>query len=129
MVVGFEFNPADFDSYSQNRLVSDNDNPDYPMSEDDPNSNPRAYQLLVQQSACNRAFFRTENGYMGLGPRILQPQDQIWVLLGSRVPMVLKPKHDFYQVVGACYVDGYINGEAIQGLKSGTFVEQAVVLC
>jgi hypothetical protein len=129
MVVGFEFNPADFDSYTQNLLVSDNDDPGCPASEDDSNSNPRAYQLLVQQSACNRAFFWTENGYMGLGPRILQPQDQIWVVLGSRLPVALRPKDDFYQVVGACYVHGYMNGEAIQGLKSGTFVEQDVILC
>jgi hypothetical protein len=129
MVVGFDFNLSDFDTYSKTLLNTSSNHFECCMGEEDADSDPRAYQLLVQQCSNNRVFFETENGYIGLGPLILEPNDQIWILLGGRIPMVLRPTGNMYQVVRACYVHGYMNGEAIQGLEAGSFLEQEVLLC
>jgi hypothetical protein len=41
--------------------------------------------------------------------------DIICVLAGGRVPYVLRPCDDgFYRLVGECYVDGAMHGEALK---------------
>lgn len=46
----------------------------------------------VRQAACfNRRFFVTAQGHFGLGPADLQVGDEIHVLIGSQVPMALRP--------------------------------------
>lgn len=80
-----------------------------------------------------RSFITTEEGYIGLAPQDTQPGDVVSVILGCRMPMLLRPVVDAaaaslpqsqgteqesptrWQVVGACYVLGLMNGEAIYG--------------
>jgi hypothetical protein len=54
----------------------------------------------------------TKNGYLGLVPRKTQPGDKIILLSGGQLPFVLRPFEGHYKIVGGCYVNGIIKGEA-----------------
>lgn len=45
------------------------------------------YQLRVRQFCQDRCFFVTMKGYMGLGPKGMEPGDMLAVLAGSSTPM------------------------------------------
>lgn len=61
-------------------------------------------------------MFRTTNHYLGLGPVSSARGDEVWVLLGVNVLMVLRRlDHGRYQVIGEAYVHDIMHGEAIRG--------------
>ena len=63
-----------------------------------------------------RLVVETREGYIGLVPEMAQLGDQVCVLLGCDLPMLLRPTSESeYQVVGSCYVDGLMFGEALLG--------------
>ena len=63
-----------------------------------------------------RSFVQTREGYIGLAPPNAQPGDQVCILLGSGIPMLLRPTlNSQHQVIGSCYVHGLTNGEAFLG--------------
>ena len=63
-----------------------------------------------------RSFIKTREGHIGLAPQHAQSGDQICILLGCDLPMLLRPTSESqYQVVGPCYVHGLMNGEAFLG--------------
>ncbi|KAE8152350.1 hypothetical protein BDV25DRAFT_137923 [Aspergillus avenaceus] len=37
-----------------------------------------------------RCLFRTERGYLGLGPETIEPGDEVWLVAGSRTPFILR---------------------------------------
>lgn len=93
----------------------------------------------LNTSAAGRKMFITEQGRIGLGPKWMQPRDEVWILSGGSVPFVLRPlplqnteDHDMEQpnaqkyhvVVGDCYVQGIMFGEAV----SATALDQYVFL-
>jgi hypothetical protein len=64
--------------------------------------------------ACHgRKLFSVDAGYLGLGPKFLEPGDVIYILHGGSVPYVLRPagRHR-YRLVGECYIEGLMEGEA-----------------
>lgn len=70
----------------------------------------------VDTMTLGRAFFRTRNGYIGLGPSSIKSGDQACVVLGCRSPLILRPNDDrSYIVVGECYIDGFMDGKALLG--------------
>jgi hypothetical protein len=74
------------------------------------------YFSMVGRHLIGRILFKTYEGCIGLAPRAAQPNDQICVLLGCRVPLILRPRTSGqYQVVGECYIHGSMNGEALHG--------------
>jgi hypothetical protein len=65
-----------------------------------------------------RAFFTTVDGYIGLCPADARYDDYICVILGSVVPLVLRPLPDRngqYHLVGECYVPGLMFAEGLLG--------------
>lgn len=91
----------------------------------------------VNISATGRRIFVTEQGRIGLGPKWMEEGDEVWVLFGSSVPFILRPlpngrstKHEHevdptrnnHIVVGDCYVDGIMFGEAVQETTAGQTV-------
>jgi hypothetical protein len=64
--------------------------------------------------ATNFAFIMTASGYMGLAPRWTQVGDQICVLPGCRVPVILRYAEGCYSLVGACFVLGLMDGELLE---------------
>ncbi|KAI1053270.1 hypothetical protein LB506_012304 [Fusarium annulatum] len=71
----------------------------------------------------DRAFFVTERGYMGFGPPDMKQGDLVAILLGSKMPFILRQApvsdatHDaaYYTVVGYSYLYGVMNGETVEG--------------
>ncbi|KAF5700714.1 Het6 heterokaryon incompatibility [Fusarium globosum] len=63
-----------------------------------------------------RKYFLTEKGYIGIGPRCLQPGDSVCILFGGDIPSIVRPvapSSDEYLFLGNAYVHGIMDGEAI----------------
>ena len=66
----------------------------------------------------DRRFFVTGSGRVGIGPRCMQPEDIVVVLRGGKWPFILRKKGDGYWLLGAAYVHGIMDGEAVQSHKA-----------
>jgi hypothetical protein len=62
----------------------------------------------------HRRLITTQTGYLGLAPDEITEHDRIAIFVGCNHPVVLRPHGDGYRYVGECYVDGLMDGEAIQ---------------
>jgi len=70
----------------------------------------------IAYSCAGRLFMSTEEGLIGLAPQPAKQGDQVWVLLGSRKLLLLRPfGGPRYLIVGECYLCGFSHGEAILG--------------
>ncbi|KAI0147470.1 HET-domain-containing protein [Xylariaceae sp. FL1272] len=70
----------------------------------------------MSNRASGRTLMHGTEGYIGLGPPSAEMNDEICVLSGCKVPMVLRPQKDgTYIVVGECFVLGLTQGEAMLG--------------
>ncbi|KAI8623480.1 hypothetical protein F5Y19DRAFT_458361 [Xylariaceae sp. FL1651] len=85
---------------------------------------------------------------MGIGPSAAQSGDMVAVIFGSGVPFVLRSRQgpqpqdwvgnekkrgqgfrsDYWHVVGESYVQGLMNGEAVEASQQGTFEETILAL-
>ncbi|KAL6863291.1 hypothetical protein ACO1O0_003538 [Amphichorda felina] len=54
----------------------------------------------------SRAFFVTAGGSMGMGPSSVKKGDEVYVFLGSAVPVVTRDGYYGRRLVGQAYVDG-----------------------
>lgn len=67
--------------------------------------------------AGGRRIFRTENGWLGLGPVSLEIGDSVWILAAARTPFALQKLSDgtpdAYELVGEVYVHGAMHGETL----------------
>ncbi|KAL8787596.1 MAG: hypothetical protein Q9213_002158 [Squamulea squamosa] len=77
----------------------------------------RRFLDTVHYETEGRALIITDNGRsIGLAPRACRENDCIAVLLGCQSPLVLRETGaGNYLVVGECYVDGLMTGEALLG--------------
>ena len=77
------------------------------------------YDILNDEVyACTegRASFRTRNGHIGIGPQSTRAGDKVYVILGCSTALILRPNDaQTYKVVGNCYIDGFMEGEALLG--------------
>ena len=60
-----------------------------------------------------RTFFTTDSGHIGFGPKCTTPGDQVYILIGSDMPFLLRPAGKKFELVGACYVHGIMYGEGL----------------
>lgn len=75
-----------------------------------------------------RRFCTTSNGYMGWAPQRTQFGDAVCIFQGSPVPFVVRkaifkdnrlpflvgPGRQYYELVGECYLHGYMEGQGIE---------------
>ena len=61
-----------------------------------------------------RRLFITEKGRIGVGAADLRVNDVIGILYGGQLAYTLRPQGEEYLHVGACYVHGVMNGEAVK---------------
>jgi hypothetical protein len=80
------------------------------------------------ESTCNRCFFRTSNGHMGLGPCRSRCGDVLAALFGASRLLVLRPRGKSYEVIGDAYVQGGMSGEFVKGYLDGRIEPQAFSL-
>lgn len=79
-------------------------------------ANRRLYFDIVWASCQKRSFIITDEGHIGIAPKATKPGDRVCALLGCEMPLVLRTTSNLhFQVVGECYVDGMMDGEAFLG--------------
>ncbi|KAI3323029.1 heterokaryon incompatibility protein-domain-containing protein [Xylariaceae sp. AK1471] len=71
-----------------------------------------------------RKMVYTKSGYIGLGPRLTQEGDRVFLVKGSRTPLLLRPQQQngTWELLGDCYVHGIMQAEAFDETKCETFV-------
>lgn len=57
----------------------------------------------------NRHFFITQKGRFGLGPQECRTGDLVYIVLGSRVPFILRRRGHGFKFLGQAYVDGIMD--------------------
>ncbi|KAK4444358.1 heterokaryon incompatibility protein-domain-containing protein [Podospora aff. communis PSN243] len=78
------------------------------------------FSFAASLVAPRRRLFLSASGHLGLGPGDLSPGDEIWVLGGEATPLVLRPVDNGKKViVGPCYIDDVMEGEAVVAAKVG----------
>lgn len=78
------------------------------------------YTVLARNYCFNRSFILTGSGSMGLAPSDTQEGDYISVILGGDVPYIIRQSSHNWVFMGEAYVDGLMNGEAVQACRQGT---------
>lgn len=74
-----------------------------------------AFESRMREVKTGRRLFRTEKGYLGMGTISVEPGDQVWVLKGADIPLILRPAKDGrYRLLGEAYVHGIMRGEALR---------------
>ena len=61
----------------------------------------------------SRAIFATDSRYLGLGPTCTAAGDQVFLLIGSDLPFILRPAGNEFELVGPCYIHGIMYGEGL----------------
>ncbi|KAJ4135292.1 hypothetical protein NW768_004914 [Fusarium equiseti] len=88
-------------------------------AETDNTHDENLFSLHLDAAHERRLFFSRDLAYIGLGPKILQKNDVVCVLLGGATPFILRPFESKYRLVGECYVSELMTGEAIEDWGSG----------
>lgn len=74
---------------------------------------------VMEETAESRVLIITGTGHIGFAPISTKVGDQIYLLFGSHVPIVLRPYGEKFKFIGACYIHGIMYGE---GLHPNCFV-------
>jgi len=77
------------------------------------------------QYSYGRAFFRTQEGYIGLAPRAIRAGDHVTVFLGCASPIILRPSEnsETHRVVGESYIYGLADSVAFLGPMPANFAK------
>jgi hypothetical protein len=89
------------------------------MSAGLPNRSDNRAFLLVLEEAMDRKLFWTGKGYLGMSPRISEKDDEIWLIQGCRVPLVLRKsaRQGEYELLGDSYMHGAMYGDLFDEQK------------
>ncbi|KAH7385304.1 heterokaryon incompatibility protein-domain-containing protein [Phaeosphaeria sp. MPI-PUGE-AT-0046c] len=74
------------------------------------------YRQNIAECTKHRAFFMTEQGFIGLAPEWAQAGDEIVIFDGAETPFLLRPKstgtgEQAWILVGDCYLDHWMLGD------------------
>jgi hypothetical protein len=75
-------------------------------------------ELVLRQASAScrrRTLFATAEGRLGLGPENVRTGDVVTILLGTPVPIVLRPAANCFTYVGDAYVHGIMDGQFMKG--------------
>ncbi|PMD26404.1 hypothetical protein NA56DRAFT_698587 [Hyaloscypha hepaticicola] len=61
-----------------------------------------------------RRLCRTTGGFIGLVPSHAREGDEVCIVRGTRVPLLLRACGEFWLFIGECYIHGIMDGEALQ---------------
>jgi len=82
----------------------------------------------ILMCCCNRRFFLTKQGYMGLSFPETRVGDLVCIFPGLEVPFLVRPDGEYYLLVGEAYVQGLMDGEAMRDLDDGLLHMQSFEL-
>lgn len=71
----------------------------------------RPFDMAEGRVANARRFFVSGTGRFGWVPLRTEASDRVCVLQGMRIPVILRPRGDQWEFIGACYVHGLMDGE------------------
>ncbi|EKG16507.1 hypothetical protein MPH_06283 [Macrophomina phaseolina MS6] len=80
-------------------------------------------------TGASRRLYRTAHGFIGLGPESMKKGDQVWLVLGARVPFVLRKlwkRPGQFTLLGETYLHGLMDG-AMREMVGNNIKEFAVV--
>lgn len=84
----------------------------------------RSFQLSFMEACAGRQLFLTKKRYFGIGPFELEEGDEVYILAGGKLPLILRPSPNSqpneFELVGDCYVHGIMDGEAVSGSGQST---------
>jgi hypothetical protein len=70
----------------------------------------------------NRTLVKTSFGTLGLVSWATDHGDLVCILHGCSVPVILRPKEEYFELVGECFIYGMMDGEALKlDLPTRTF--------
>lgn len=67
----------------------------------------------LRTSCQGRRLFITDNGLIGLAASESRIGDDIYVLPGAKVPYVIRKKGRYSRLIGECYTNNFMKGEAL----------------
>jgi hypothetical protein len=73
-----------------------------------------ATRTLVLGPTRGRVMFVSSTGWLGLAPHGTREGDVVFVAVGADVPYILRACEDGYELTGECYVQGIMDGEAME---------------
>lgn len=74
-------------------------------------------------------LFTTVGGYVGATVCRLQPGDEVYILFGGKMPVVLRKVDDGYRLVASVYIHGVMKGEAMEEFEqSGEPAVEVVIV-
>lgn len=73
----------------------------------------------VEPVCLGRCLFYTTSGHIGLGPGNMARDDVICILGGAIMPIVVRPLGDHFGIVGDCYLNGVMDGQAVVEMTQG----------
>lgn len=92
----------------------------------DSEGDDRRWLERVSGGAEGRRFARGRAGFYALCPPAAQVGDRLCLLFGGKTLYCLRPtgdKEDAYRFVGECYVQGVMDGEALDMIEPGDLVQ------
>ena len=92
-----------------------------------PTKEIRNYHVASTHNTANGAVFASSQGMAGMGLRTIREGDRVFVVKGSSAPLILRPRfnegspgdlsthksQNGYLLVGRCYLEGVMGGEAV----------------
>jgi hypothetical protein len=67
----------------------------------------------------NRDLFLTNEEHIGKGWKTVQEGDFICIIFGCDVPLVLRLVEDYYELIGDCYIEQFMRGDAMKDFENG----------
>jgi hypothetical protein len=82
--------------------------------------NAEAFVRAVWAWCLNRRFYRTCSGLIGIGPQMMRPGDEVYALLGGRLPFILRSREDHSVLIGETYLhhENILRGKEAIGVRS-----------
>jgi hypothetical protein len=74
-----------------------------------------------------RKLITTRTGWLGLAPEE-SVGDIVAILFGCNYPVVLRPSGNDFKYIGECYVDGLMDGEAVEAATRGEYKEREITI-
>ncbi|ODH50508.1 hypothetical protein GX48_03326 [Paracoccidioides brasiliensis] len=87
-------------------------------------ADPERFERGARSVCFHPRFYVTEKGYLGIGPRMMSPGDEVCVLFGGRVPFILHRMADYHLFIGDTYIndddddDDAMWGKITEGIKN-----------
>jgi hypothetical protein len=111
--------PAEYEQYFNDwmkvreKVIENNDATTKSAASDNLPDGAYRFDRAIREVCTGRKLFTTSLGYLGVGPSNLKDGDHIFILIGSRVPFILRdyPLGEGFELIGEAYIHGWMHGE------------------